>query len=630
MWPQLIFSQKTFSNRKRGGAMLDLRFWLVALILCGLFSSTASAADFKKTKIAVLDFEQRGDAFKTQDMGGIVAEWFTTAMVKDGRFQVVERALLKQIIEEQKLGMSGLIDQGSTAQLGKILGVKTIISGSVLLFQDYVEVNARIINVNTGSIVAAENLRSTTPEKLKEAIENLTAKIVKNFPLTGYIVKKRESTVLIDLGASGGLQPGMDFIVFKEGEAIKHPKTGEVLDVEQIRTGKIRIVEIGANTATADILEVEPKQEIRYGQLVQSVRKLDAPTEEKTETPTHAIKSAPPQVKQLATADVATTPPAIAPEEHAVKSETVPVAAKPPETATDGYQRNEFLPGERDNLASGGQGPAMLPLPTGTFMMGSERFSEKPVHFVKIERPVWMMVTEVTFEEYEKFCLETGAAFPDDMNWGKQDRPVINVSWSEAHAYARWLSKQTGFTYRLPSESEWEWAAGAGSGTLYPWGNSFKPDLANCRACLAGGIPSHTLPTRSFPSNKFGFHDMAGNVWEWVEDCWVDNYVNASEDQSSRKFSGKCNNYTIRGGGWNSPAKQVGVTTRLGVLGDTRSNYIGFRLVKDPNQVVRPDETLEDALPSTMPRIAGPSDAPRPNAPKKTTESSKSSLEANR
>lgn len=592
--------------------MLDLRLWAVALTLCGLFLSSASAADFKKTKIAVLDFEQRGDAFKTQDMGGIVAEWFTTAMVKDGRFQVVERALLKQIIEEQKLGMSGLIDQGSTAQLGKILGVKTIISGSVLLFQEYVEVNARIINVNTGSIVAAENLRSANPEKLKEAIENLTAKIVKNFPLTGYIVKKRESTVLIDLGASGGLHPGMEFIVFKEGEAIKHPKTGEVLDVEQIRTGKIKVVEIGANTATAEILEVEPNQEIRYGQLVQSIRKLDAPTEEKADTP-------------------AVTPPAAAPVETALKPTAAsPTAAKPPETATDGYQRSEFLPGERDNLAAGGQGPALLPLPTGTFMMGSERFSEKPVHFVKIERPVWMTVTEITFEEYEKFCLETSAPLPDDTNWGKKDRPVINVSWNDARAYARWLSKQTGFTYRLPSESEWEWAAGAGSGTLYTWGNSFKPDLANCRTCLSGGQSNHTLPTRSFPANKFGFHDMAGNVWEWVEDCWVDNYNNASEDQSPRKISGKCSNYTIRGGGWNSPERQVGVTTRLGVLGDTRSNYIGFRLVKDPHQAIHPEETLKDALPSTMPRVTSPSDSPLSSAPEKASESSTSSMESNR
>lgn len=602
--------------------MVGVRVFFTLCMCLSLLLSHGWAADFKKTKIAVLDFEQRGDAFKTQDMGGIVAEWFTTAMVQDGRFQVVERALLKKIVQEQKLGMSGLIDQDSTAQLGKILGVKTIISGSVLLFQDHVEVNARIINVNTGSIVAAENIRSTNPENLREAIEALTAKIVKNFPLTGYIVKKRDSSVVIDLGASAGLQPGMEFIVFKEGEAIKHPKTGEVLEIEQIRTGKIKIAEIGINTATAEILEVEPKQDIRYGQLVQSIRRLETATEERAEPVAAEVQK--PTSVTAATGAKTTVPEG--PPEPPTSAKTGASA----ETAVSGYQRTELPPGERDNLASGGQGPALLPLKNGTFMMGSDRFSEKPIHFVTIERPVMMMVAEVTFEEYEKFCLETGAAFPDDGNWGKKDRPVINVSWHDAQAYARWLSKQTGFTYRLPSESEWEWACGAGTGTIYPWGNGFKQDLANCRTCLSTGDSTQTLPTRSFPPNKFGFHDMAGNVWEWVEDCWVESYVNASETQAPRKITGKCNNFTIRGGGWNSPVKQVGITTRLGVLADTRSNYIGFRLVKDQNQAIRPDEKLEDALPTTMPKVIAPASSALPAAPTKTTEINRFPTESNR
>jgi formylglycine-generating enzyme required for sulfatase activity len=84
-----------------------------------------------------------------------------------------------------------------------------------------------------------------------------------------------------------------------------------------------------------------------------------------------------------------------------------------------------------------------------------------------INHQVFLMVAEVTFEEYEKFCLETAASIPDDSNWGKKNHPVINVSWHDAQAYAQWLTKQTGFTYRLPSESEWEWASGAGTGTIY-------------------------------------------------------------------------------------------------------------------------------------------------------------------
>ena len=562
-------------------------FFSIYITLLIVLLNTHCYAEFKKTKIAVLDFELRGDNFKTKDMGGIVAEWFTTALVQDGRFQVVERALLKKIVDEQKLGMTGLIDENSTAQLGKILGVKTIISGSVLQFQDTIEVNARIINVSTGSIVAAENLRSKNSDNLKEAIERLTSKIVKNFPLTGYVVKKRDNTVLIDLGATSNLQIGMEFIVFKEGNIIKHPKTGEVVEVEQIRAGLIKITEVATNTANAEIIEVEPKQEIRYGQLVQSVRKKEIPSEEKSE---------PVIVHKEVTVNKA-------PPEEGEKLQKGPPKSVS-EQEDSGYLRTEFLPGERDNLAAGGQGPSLLPLPIGTFMMGSDKFSEKPAHFVKIDHQVFLMVTEVTFEEFEKFCLETSASIPVDSGWGRKDRPVINVSWHDAQAYAKWLTKQTGITYRLPSETEWEWAAGAGTGTAYSWANDFKPDMANCKTCSSRGDANQTVPTRSFPANKFGFHDMSGNVWEWVEDCWVDNYVNASEDQSPRTVTGKCCNFTIRGGAWNSPARQISTTSRLGVSADTRSNYIGFRLVKDSTASIQPSERIEDNLPPTLPGIS--------------------------
>lgn len=541
--------------KKTGSAALFVVFAFVIL-------ATSSSADFKKTKIAVLDFELRGDSFTTKDMGGIVAEWFTTSMVQDGRFEVVERALLRKIVEEQKLGMTGLIDESSSAQLGKILGVKTIISGSVLQFQDTIEVNARIINVNTGSIVAAENIRSSTSENLKEVIELLTTRIVKNFPLTGYVVKKRGDSVLIDLGATSSLQLGMEFIVFKEGEVIKHPKTGEVLEVEQIHTGKVKITEISTNTATAEIISEEPGQKIVYGQLVQSVRKQEAPAE----------KSAPQFTEQKIAEKTKDKP----------DQQALPGQETPAESA-----REQGPAGERDTLASGGQGPPFLPLPTGTFMMGSSHFPEKPAHYVNIDKPVQMMMTEVTFEDFEKFCIETGFPFPDDSRWGRKDRPVINVTWNDAQAYAKWLTEQTGITYRLPFETEWEWAAGAGSGTIYAWGNSLLQDMANCKGCGAIGEKQQTSPVKSFRPNKSGLFDMTGNVWEWVQDCWAENYADAPDNQSPRKYSGKCGNYTIRGGAWNSKEKQITVTSRLGIWVDTKSNYIGFRLVRDPNNLLQ-------------------------------------------
>jgi formylglycine-generating enzyme required for sulfatase activity/TolB-like protein len=536
-------SEILMTIKRASSVLLSFAFAFVIL-------ATSCYGDFKKTKIAVLDFELRGDTFTTKDMGGIVAEWFTTSMVQDGRFEVVERALLRKIVDEQKLGMTGLIDESSSAQLGKILGVKTIISGSVLQFQDTIEVNARIINVNTGSIVAAENIRSKTSENLKEVIELLTTRIVKNFPLTGYVVKKRGDSVLIDLGATSSLQLGMEFVVFKEGEVIKHPKTGEVLEVEQIHTGKVKITEISTNTATAEIISEEPGRKIAYGQLVQSIRRQEAPAEKST-----------PQLT----------------DQKSIPGQETPADPAPEQGPT----------GERDNLASGGQGPPFLPLPTGTFMMGSNRFPEKPSHYVNIDKPVQMMMTEVTFEEFEKFCVETGFPFPDDSRWGRKDHPVINVTWNDAQAYAKWLTEQTGVTYRLPFETEWEWAAGAGSGTIYAWGNSLLPDMANCKGCGAIGEKHQSSPVRSFRPNKSGFFDMTGNVWEWVQDCWVENYADAPDDQSPRKYSGKCGNYTIRGGAWNSKEKQITVTSRLGVWVDTKSNYIGFRLVRDPNNLLQ-------------------------------------------
>ena len=242
------------------------------LAVSGLLLAPAPArADFKKTKIAVLDFQMQGEGYETKDMGAIVAEWFITALVKTGRFDVIERALLKKILEEQKLAMSGVVDSNSASQVGKLLGVKTIISGSVMRLENIVEVNARIIDVETGSIIAAENVRSTSSTSLQDLINRMAAKIIKNFPLEGYVVNRSGDRVSIDLGRIAGVQDGMEFIVYKEGKVIRHPKTGEVLDVEKIETGRIKIVSISDKIAQGKIVKENGKKAIAYGQMVKSV-----------------------------------------------------------------------------------------------------------------------------------------------------------------------------------------------------------------------------------------------------------------------------------------------------------------------------------------------------------------------
>ncbi len=237
-------------------------------LIAAIFLSPA-AADFKKTKIAVLDFQVQGMRAES-DMGKIVAEWLITALVKEGRFDVIERRLLEKVLEEQKIGASGVVDESSASKLGKVLGAKIVITGSVMQFQNVMEVNARIIEVESSSIIAAENVKSTSTVKLEDLVVQMADKIIKDFPLEGYIVQREGNKVLIDLGKRTGARNGMRFIVYQEGRVIKHPKTGEVLDVERIETGTIEIKDAKMKTADAVVVNEISPNAIAIGQMVKT------------------------------------------------------------------------------------------------------------------------------------------------------------------------------------------------------------------------------------------------------------------------------------------------------------------------------------------------------------------------
>lgn len=246
-------------------------FWV---LLPSILMVNGALADFQKTKIAVLDFQLQGKGYETEDMGRIVSEWMITALVKEGRFEVVERRLLEKVINEQKLATSGLVDESSTTQLGRILGVKIIISGSILKLHDTIEVNARIIDVQTALIIAAESIKSTSTTRLEELIARMAEKIIKDFPLEGYIVNRKGEIVLIDIGRYSGVKNGMRFMVFKEGGIIRHPKTGEILDMEKIQTGFIKIVAAKEKISEAKVIEEQGAGSIDYGQMVKSISDL--------------------------------------------------------------------------------------------------------------------------------------------------------------------------------------------------------------------------------------------------------------------------------------------------------------------------------------------------------------------
>ena len=163
--------------------------------------------------------------------------------------------------------------------------------------------------------------------------------------------------------------------------------------------------------------------------------------------------------------------------------------AQPPATQPEAAQAPtaQILPGQtfRDKLKAGGEGPLMVVIPAGHFLMGSppgepERGeNEGPQHEVRIAEPFAMGVYAVTFEEYDRFCDATNQAKPQDENWGRGERPVINVSWDDAKTYCRWLTEQSGRAYRLPSEAEWEYACRAGTKTSFHFGDIISTDQAN-------------------------------------------------------------------------------------------------------------------------------------------------------
>lgn len=250
--------------------MRKLALILLLLAIC-IPTSPLAAGEFKKTKIAVLDFNMQGNKGSDSDMGKIVAEWLITAFVRDGRFEVVERRLLESIINEQKLVMSGVVDTNNAEELGKLLGVKVIITGSIMHFQDMIEANARIIDVVDASIIAAESVKSSSASKLEDLVKEMAKKIIADFPLEGYVVRIKDSILTLDLGNTSGVKPGMRFSVFKEGAVIKHPKTGEVLDIERTQTALVEIVTVRDKISMAKVISQNDKEEIEYGQLVTSI-----------------------------------------------------------------------------------------------------------------------------------------------------------------------------------------------------------------------------------------------------------------------------------------------------------------------------------------------------------------------
>ncbi len=259
-----------------------------------------------------------------------------------------------------------------------------------------------------------------------------------------------------------------------------------------------------------------------------------------------------------------------------IRNESIPDEPTVKETLSAG---NVF----RDRLKDGGFGPEMVRIPAGRFRMGDIQggggSNEKPVHRVSVSEFA-MGRYEVTFAEYDKFAQATGREKPDDEGWGRGNRPVINVSWNDAVAYAEWLSQQTGKEYRLPTEAEWEYAARAGTKTKYWWGNKIGNNRANCDGCGSRWDEKQTAPVGSFAANPFGIYDTVGNVWEWVVDPWHSNYKNAPNDGQSWETGGDNSSRVLRGGSWKDGQRYLRTAYRGDLAPDYRYDHFGFRVVR--------------------------------------------------
>jgi formylglycine-generating enzyme required for sulfatase activity len=185
---------------------------------------------------------------------------------------------------------------------------------------------------------------------------------------------------------------------------------------------------------------------------------------------------------------------------------------------------------------------------------------------------------EVTFAQYDKFCDATGREKPSDEGWGRSNRPVMNVSWDDANAFAEWLSNESGLTASLPSEAQWEYFARAGTTGRFWTGKTLRKNSANCRECGSQWDNQMTAPVGSFKPNPWGLYDTAGNVAEWTLDDWHSGYKGAPTDGSAW-ITEDATDKVYRGGAWQYPKKELSSATRDWSKRDTRLNVIGFRLV---------------------------------------------------
>jgi formylglycine-generating enzyme required for sulfatase activity/serine/threonine protein kinase len=272
------------------------------------------------------------------------------------------------------------------------------------------------------------------------------------------------------------------------------------------------------------------------------------------------------------------------------------------QAGADGLLRDRFIDGS-------GAGPELVLIPAGRFQMGSPERErqlalaagtqaawlarEQPRHWVGIERPIAMGRYPVTVGEWREFVRATGWQQHGEVNWAApgfpqaDEHPVVGVTWWDAQKYVEWLGERTGQRYRLPSEAEWEYACRAGAKTAFSFGDTISTDLANYDGSFTynggkyGEYRRGTTPVSQFAPNRWGLHDMHGNVWEWVQDVVHDSYEGAPTDGGACEQGGDPARRVLRGGSWSNSPRYLRSALRNGFSAALANDIVGFRVVRD-------------------------------------------------
>lgn len=243
----------------------------------------------------------------------------------------------------------------------------------------------------------------------------------------------------------------------------------------------------------------------------------------------------------------------------------------------DRRRHDPYQPGRRFRDCEENSCPWMVVIPAGDFMMGSIsdgmdlNADESPQHKVSVKK-----FSIGPFEVTQGQWTALMGPNPSRFRGCGDDCPVENVSWEDAQAYVKKLSAKTGYNYRLPSEAEWEYAARAGTNTAYAFGSVLNASQANFHI-----LTGRTSVVGSHVSNEFGLSDMHGNVAEWVQDCWHENYTGAPTGGQYWEIECLDGNRILRGGSWDNFPEGLRSASRQKAAPNGRGDGTGFRVARD-------------------------------------------------